>query len=378
MNARAYRSALRIWLFTSLLPLCVIAAHADEIKVGVIQVLTGANSRFGMQTYTGIQLATEEINGAGGIKGSVKLRLITEDSTGNKEQAVSAMRRLIASEKVDVVVGPTLSVESIAAAPIACQRGVPMLTVNATAKGIPDVCTFVFRTSLSERQLIPLSVKIALTKYKMTRVAIFYANDDPNMVESYAIYKEAAARLGIQVVDVEAFATHDTDFSAQITKVKSLGIDAIWLGAYPETGAAILTQARKIGLGRDIVFIGGNGFNSPSLITLAGAAAEGLIVSSPWFVDNKDAANQTFVAHYRAKFHKDPDTYAAQGYQGIMLLASALSRESARTPQALRDAMASTQMDGLFGPFSFAPNRDPDGVGNAITLQIRGGRFQPL
>ncbi|VVE23177.1 ABC transporter substrate-binding protein [Pandoraea anhela] len=378
MNAKACRSALRTLLWASMLPWCAALAHADEIKVGVIQVLTGPNARFGAQTYSGIQLAAEEINAGGGVKGSVKLRLITEDSTGNKEQAVSAMRRLIANEKVDVVVGPTLSAESIAAAPVACQRGIPMLTVNATAKGIPDVCQFIFRTSLSERQLIPLSVKNAMTKHKMARVAIFYANDDPNMVESYTIYKETAARFGIEVVDVEAFATHDTDFSAQITKVKSLGVDAIWLGSYPETGAAILTQARKIGMGRNIVFIGGNGFNSPSLVTLAGTAAEGLIVSSPWFVDNRDAANQTFVARYRAKYQKDPDTYAAQGYQGMMLLASALNRETARTPQALRDAMAGTRMDGLFGPFSFAPNRDPASVGNAITLQIKDGRFQPL
>lgn len=353
-------------------------AGAAEVKVGVVQVLTGPNSKFGGQTYKGIQLAAEQINAAGGIKGVGTVKLITEDTGGNKEQAVDAFRRLIAQEHVAVIIGPTLSSEALAAGPIACQRDIPMVTVNATAKGIPDVCSFVFRTSLAERQLLPLSVARAAAKYKIKRAAIFYANDDPNMVESYAIYKEAAAKQGIDIVDVESFATKDTDFSAQLTKVKSMNIDAIFTGAYPDTGASILTQAAKLGLPKNIVFIGGNGFNSPNLISLAGPSAEGVIVSSPWYVGKADADNVSFVKRYRAKYQQDPDTYAAQGYQGMMLVAAALAGSPNQTSAAIRDTLAGIRVTGLFGAFSFAANRDPAGVGNAVTLQVKGGTFQPM
>lgn len=354
------------------------AACADEIKVGVVQVLTGPNSKFGGQTYKGIQLAAEQVNEAGGVKGVGKIKLVTEDTGGNKDQAVNAFRRLIAQEHVSVIIGPTLSSEALAAGPIACQRSIPMVTVNATAKGIPDVCPYVFRTSLAERQLIPLSVSRAVAKYHIKRAAIFYANDDPNMVESYSVYKEAAAQQGIQIVDVESFATKDTDFSAQLTKVKSLNVDAIFTGAYPDTGASILTQAQKLGLPKSIVFIGGNGFNSPNLISLAGVSAEGVIVSSPWFVGKGDHENVEFVKRYRDKYHQDPDTYAAQGYQGLMLVANALSSAKSQSPAAIRDALAASKVTGLFGAFAFAANRDPANIIGAVTLQVKDGRFQPM
>ncbi|ALL68399.1 amino acid/amide ABC transporter substrate-binding protein, HAAT family [Paraburkholderia caribensis MBA4] len=354
------------------------STFADEVKVGVVQVLTGPASKFGGQSYKGIQLAADEINATGGIKGVGQIKLITQDTGGNKEQAVNAFRRLIAQEQVSVILGPTLSIEALAAGPVSCQRNVPMVTVTSTAKGIPDVCPYVFRTSLVERQLIPLSVQRVQAKYGIKRAAIFYANDDPNMVESLAIYKDAAARLGIQIVDVESFSTRDTDFSAQLTKVKALNVDAIFTGAYPDTGASILTQAAKLGLPKNIVFVGGNGFNSPNLISLAGSAAEGVIVSSPWFINKPDAANVEFVKRYRDKYHQDPDTYAAQGYQGMMLIASAVASAGSAKPEAIRNALANIHVSGLFGQFSFAANRDPAGVGSAVTLRVTNGRFEPL
>ncbi|MEB0162976.1 ABC transporter substrate-binding protein, partial [Glaciimonas sp. CA11.2] len=199
-----------------------------------------------------------------------------------------------------------------------------------------------------------------------------------NMVQSLEIYKAIAAKEKIDIVDIESFSTKDTDFSAQLTKVKSMDVDAIFTGAYPDTGASILTQAAKLGLPKKTVFVGGNGFNSPKIIELAGASAEGLVVSSPWFIDRKDPENVEFISLYRKKFKEDPDTYAAQGYQGLMLMVTAIETSPLKTPASIRDTLAKSRIHGLFGDFSFAPNRDPSGVGNAVTLQVKDGKFAPM
>lgn len=354
-----------------------LSAMAADFQIGVVQVLTGPNSKFGSQTYKGIQLAAEKINGSGGIKGNT-LKLLVEDTAGNKDQAVNAFRKLIGSDKVPLILGPTLSIEAFAAAPVAQEREVSMVTVNPTAKGIPDQGSYIFRTSLAESMLIPQSVARAKAKFGFKRVAIFYANDDTNMKASFDVFKEVAAKEGLEVLAVETFATKDTDFSAQLTKLKGLNVEAILTGAYPDTAASIMSQARRLGLPRSLVFIGGNGFNSPKLMELAGESAEGAIVSSPWYLEKADPVNADFVRRYRAKFNEDPDTFAAQGYDGLLLIATALNKAANLERKTIRDALANVEHPGLFGNFRFAGNRDPANADGAVTLTVRNGKFQPL
>ncbi len=371
------------WLYASLAGILAaqllspLNAVAQDFKLGVVQVLTGPNSKFGAQTNKGVQLAAEVINADGGVKGS-KLTLITEDTGGNKEQAVNAFRKLIGSDKVNMILGPTLSIEAFAAAPVAQERGVPVLTVNATTKGIPDIGDYIFRTSMSENMLIPLSVKRAQAKFGIKRAAIFFAHDDTNMKTSLEVFKQVAADAKIDLVATEAFSSKDTDFSAQLTKIKTLNVDAVFTAAYPDTAASILSQARRLGLRKEIVFIGGNGFNSPKLVELAGESAEGAIVSSPWYLSKPDPANLDFVKRYRARYKEDPDTFAAQGYDGMMLIATALGTTKSYQSKDIRDALRNVSHPGLFGTFRFAPNRDPLNADGAVTLQIRDGKFQPL
>ncbi|QRG05558.1 ABC transporter substrate-binding protein [Xanthobacter dioxanivorans] len=352
-----------------------LANDADPIPLGVVQVLSGPQSKYGANANKGIELAAEEINKAGGINGR-PIRLFTEDTAGSKDQAINAVRKVIGQNKVVLVIGPTLSTEVFAATPIANQRGVPSVALTATAPGIAAIGEFSFRASLPEDRLIPASLKRAKKLYDIKRAAILFANDDSNMKSSADIFKKEAAANGIEVVAVEAFSSRDSDFSAQLTKFAGLGVDSVLVGAYPDAGASILTQARRLGLSK-VRFIGGNGFNSPKIIELAGPAAEGAMVSGPWSIAKEDEANRTFIAAYQAKYGEVPDQFGAQGYDGMKLVAQALKNAGATIDTgSIRTALQNVEFKGVMGPFRFDQNREAALSDGAVTFEVVNGAFK--
>jgi branched-chain amino acid transport system substrate-binding protein len=186
----------------------------------------------------------------------------------------------------------------------------------------------------------------------------------------------AAKKAGLKVLDSEAFGSRDTDFSAQLTKIKALKPDAVGIAALVEPTAGVLLQARALGFGKETLFIGGNGANSPKLGQIAGAAADGLIVGSPWFIGKQDPVNVAFVAAFRKKFGRDPDQFAAQAFDTLKIVAAAIDRAGAPDPVKLREALLQTDFNGVMGPFSFTPNRDPASAAGVVVLQMEGGAFR--
>jgi branched-chain amino acid transport system substrate-binding protein len=130
---------------------------------------------------------------------------------------------------------------------------------------------------------------------------VLYANDDAFTKSAYDVMKDSLAKLGIETLATETFSGKDTDFTAQLTKAKNLNPDAIVVSAQVDAGSGILLQGRQLGIGKNVRFIGGNGFNSPKLAEIAGEAADGTLVGSPWFLAKKDDVNQKFVKAYKDK-----------------------------------------------------------------------------
>jgi branched-chain amino acid transport system substrate-binding protein len=126
-----------------------------------------------------------------------------------------------------------------------------------------------------------------------------------------------------------------------------------------------------------VPIVGGNGFNSPNVLKNAKEAAEGLIVGAAWFIDSTVPRSRIFVASYRKKYGADPDQFAAQGYDGLYIMATAIKNAASADRQAIRDALAKIRnLDGALGSFSFDENRDP--VHPSVTLVVKAGRFQLL
>ncbi|MBI5343168.1 MAG: ABC transporter substrate-binding protein [Deltaproteobacteria bacterium] len=342
---------------------------AIPAKIGVISIITGQGSGYGEAITNGFKLARDEIN----AKKEVNIELVVMDSSGKQEQALAAAQKLINSDRVAAILGPTLSTEMKVVAPEANASGVPIMGTSTTAAGITQIGKYVFRNSLPESLAIPASVKKAVKKYSIKKVALFYGNDDVFTKSGYDTMKKVAAELHLTVVTTETFQKGQSDYKAQLTKIKNLSPDAVFCSALYEEGGVILSQARKMGI--KAPFVGGNGFNSPKVIEIAKEAAEGLIVATPWYPERHDPKVKAFVARYSKAYGKKPDQFAAQAYDALYIMAEALKKAGKADRKMLRDALAEVRnFNGVLGKFSFDAERDV--VMDPVVLIIKGGKFQ--
>jgi branched-chain amino acid transport system substrate-binding protein len=352
-------------------------ARAQDVPVGAIEILSGPNSAYGIAIKSGLDLALDVVNQKG-VLGGRKIKLTVEDSTGTKDGAINAARVLVGRDKVVAVIGPTLSTEMQAAGPVTNERHIPTIGTSTTAAGITDIGPYIFRTSLPESDVVPVTFGTAQSKFGVKTVALIYANDDAVSKTGFDVMKATAEKMGLKILDIETFGSKDTDFSAQLTKIKSLKPDAVGLSALVEPVSGVLLQARQLGFGPETLFIGGNGANSPKLGQIAGAAADGMIVGSPWFLGKPDPTNQAFVTAFKARFGKDPDQFAAQAYDTMFILAAAIDRAGDTDPTKIRDALTKTDFSGVMGPFTFSDHRDPAANKGVVVLEMRNGAFQIL
>lgn len=185
--------------------------------------------------------------------------------------------------------------------------------------------------------------------------------------------KRKAEEMGLEITTIETYQKGQSDYKAQLTKIKNSNPDLVLASCLYNEGAVILDQARKMGI--SVPFVGGNGFNSPQVIEIAGDAANGLIVGTPYFGDSEDPKIVEFNKNYEAEFGKKPDQFAAQAYDALYIYADAIKRAgTGENRDAFRDALAATKdFDGILGKFSF------DDVGDVVmdvtVVEIKDGKF---
>jgi branched-chain amino acid transport system substrate-binding protein len=358
-------------------PVAMIRAANSTVTVGLVADLSGAASVYGVTIRNGAQLAADLINQAGGIGGH-RITLLVGDGATSKTQVINLFQQYITSAHVLALIGPTLSSEAFSADPIAQSGGVPVVATSNTAPGITAMGNYIFRVSLGEADVVPLTIKVALKHLHFKKVAILYGNDNAFTIADGQVFKAVAQKLGLTVVDTETFATGDKDFSTQLTKIKGAHPDAILVGALAKEAVLILTQGRRLGIPARVHFIGGNGFNSPAIITGAGKAAEGAIAGTAWFANSEAPLNRRFVRAYRARYKKAPDQFAAQAFDGLHILAAAIKKaDTTDDRKAVRNALATIKgvpvVTGASGTFSFTRTRDAAEVGTVQIIQ--NGQF---
>jgi len=346
---------------------------SGEVPIGAVWSLTGGAAVYGPSQQKAAELAVEEINSRGFL-GQARIKLLTEDDRSTKEGAQAAFEKLINQDKVVAVLGPTLSANALAADPIAQEKKVVVMGVSNTASGITEMGDYVFRDSLPESAVQPNTIKQTKAKLGYSRVAVMYGDDDAFTKAGYDVFKAALDAEGVQILTTETFKKGDTDYSAQLTKIRTLNPQAIVVSALAEEAAGIMSQGRQLGIPDSVPFIGGNGFNSPQLARLAGPAAEGAISGAAWFVTGDAQGNKAFVDAYKAKYGANPDQFSAQAYAGVYLMATAIKNAGASSSAAIRGALVNLKdVDTVLGKFSFTPDREP--VHPPIVQVVRNGEF---
>jgi branched-chain amino acid transport system substrate-binding protein len=337
-------------------------ARAADVKIGVAEALSGGAAQYGVAIRNGFELATEQINAAGGVNGN-KIVLVVEDEQGDKEQAINVFKKLIFQDNVLMVFGPTLSNSAQAADPIAQGAKIVAFGTSNTADGITSIGDYIFRNSVTEADVLPATLKAA-AKNGVKKVAVLYGNDDVFTKSGYDNFKKAIEDQKIPVTTTETFAKGDVDFKAQLTKIKATNPDAVVLSALLAEGAPIMVQARQLGL--NVPFIGGNGMNSVKVFELAKGKSDDLYVGSPWSFQNETPENSKFIKDYTAKYKTAPDQFAAQAYDAMNVAAQALKnvKLSGNLPAdrtALREALPAATWTGATGPFKFRRANDKSG-----------------
>jgi branched-chain amino acid transport system substrate-binding protein len=376
---------LTLVLWGALAALVLLSNPAPaQIKIGVAEALTGNAAQYGMPIRKGFELAAGEINGAGGIHGK-KIELVIEDEQGKKEEAINVFRKLIIQDKVLMLFGPTLSNSAQASDPVAQAAKVVVFGTSNTADGITSIGNYVFRNSVTEADILPVTLKVAAKNTGLKKVAVIYGNDDIFTKSGYDNFTKALQALKIPVTTTETFAKGDVDFKPQLTKIKASNADAIVLSALVAEGGPIMVQGRQLGI--TLPFIGGNGMNSPRVFELAKDNSDNLWVGSPWSVENPAGENKRFISAYQKAHNASPDQFAAQAYDAMYIVAQALKKikltgklEADRS--ALRDALPATQWNGATGPFKFRQVNDKDGkpagydaVQTAIVMMTKGNQY---
>jgi branched-chain amino acid transport system substrate-binding protein len=341
-------------------------------RVGAYLSLSGAESQFGNDTKDGIELAVDEVNRAGGVKGK-PIKIVFEDDKSSPQEATNKVLQLIDRDQVVAILGEAASSRSKVGGIVANKRRVPMISPFATNPDVTKVGPFVFRVCFTDDAQGQAAARFVADTLKKKRVAILYASDDLYSAGLAHELREEAKRLGLEIVGEKQFLKNETNFTTYLTELRDARPDVVYAPVYYNAMIPIARQAAAVGL-KGSVFLGGDGWHAEALLKDAGEELEGAHFTNHFAPDAPRPASQRFVNAYRERFRHEPSALAAQGYDAALLLADAIGRATADTPQAIRDAIAATKgFQGATGTITINAQRNADKP--IVLVQIEDKRF---
>ena len=295
-----------------------------ELKVAVAAPYTGGAAAFGEMIKRGAELKEKEINEAGGING-MKLTLLFEDDAGKGSEASLVAERIANSpQKIVAVVGHFNSTCSLAGQEIYDRVGIVELSPGSTAVEVCERSPWTFRNLYHDGfQGKFVAQYIDDVLIDIESVAVFFDNDDYGRGLRNAFVAEAE-KIGLNVVASEAYERDSTNFKAQLTSIKAKNPDAIFIsGLFAEAGL-IVKQGREAGITAQ--FFGADGVDSPDFLTIAGSAAEGTYLTTPFTFGAGGAEAKEMEANFKALHGVAPDTWAALTYDAVGMIKEALEK----------------------------------------------------
>lgn len=341
-------------------------AEKSVIKVGVIAPLTGDVAQYGNSAKEGIQLRIDEINAEGGINGK-KIELIIEDDKGDIQEAVNAYKKLTAKDKVDIIFGAVTSGPSSAVANLANKDKVPMITPTGTSEDITLGKPYVFRTTYSDPFQGGAMGRYA-NKKGFKKVAVLTNTSSDYSTGLTKSFKEEAQKSGIELIE-EKYTSDDKDFKSILTNIKNAGVDAIFIPDYYNTIGLIATQAKELGLTAQ--FLGGDGWDGVQ--ENFASATEGALFASQYASDDTNEIVQNFIKAYTEKYNKEPNLFAALGYDTASIFIEALKNAKEINGDTIKEALKATNLDLVTGKMTFDDNNDPKKT--ATIIEVKDGKL---
>ncbi|RDU37386.1 ethanolamine utilization protein EutJ [Neobacillus piezotolerans] len=348
---------------------------SDTIKIGVNVELSGGVASYGQSISEGLALAVDEINKEG-INGK-KIKLVKFDNKSDASEATAGAVKLISQDKVAAIIGSATSGNTLAQVQLAEKYKVPIITPTGTN---PDVTSkggklnaYAFRTCFIDPFQGTVAANFASDELQAKKAVVYIDTASDYSKGLAAAFKEAFKAKGGELLEDAAYIAKDTDFRATLTRIKSQNPDFVFLPGYYEEVGLIIKQAREIGL--DVPIMGGDGWDSPKLVELAGANALGnTFITNHYSSADPDPKIQEFVEAFKnANKGKSPDAFAALGYDTGYYLADAIKRAGSADPEKIRTALEETKdLQLVSGTLTLDENHNP--VKSAAILKYENGQ----
>ena len=320
-----------IFLLVSLL--FSIYLYAD-VKIPVASPYTGPLATFGEGVKNGALLAAEVINKNGGIKGE-KVIIDLEDDMCEPKEAANIATKLAGEKDVYIVIGHLCSSATLAAEPIYKSAHLPAISPASTNVNIGKLSKYYFRNVYKDDFQGKFLARYADEALHAKKIVIFYENNDYSIGLKDAFVKEAKKR-GLKILGTEAYTQDDTDFKPILTKYRALRPDVIFIPGYAPQGTLIISQARELGF--KCKFMGADGLDDK--IMLQNPDAEGLMITTPFIPDKAGPEAKKFIEMYKKKFKSEPNWFAANTYDAVLLAADAI-KHAGKNRDKIRDYLAS-------------------------------------
>lgn len=329
---------------------------SDTIKFGMLGAQSGEIAIYGIAVRDGAQLAIDEINEAGGINGK-QIELVPYDSEGDPTKALNLFNRLVDQDKIDALIGPTFSGESLTVGPVADEKKIPMLTPTATNVDVTKGLEFVQRACYLDPYQGAIVAQFASENLGATKAVIF-----KNVGNDYAVGLADAfeAAFAGEVVSVEGYTNEDADFKAIITKIAALEPDVIFIPDYSQMTGLIATQIKEAGL--EATLLGGDGWDGAQKDYAD--AVEGHYFANHYVATDEKAVVQDFVKGYEAKYGETPNALAALAYDAAKMMAAAIEEAGTTDGEKVQEVLAGASHDGVTGTIVF------DEEGDALNKEI--------
>lgn len=381
---RTFKSLLICLLITSAFLFCACGqATPPTIKIGVNAPLTGDIPKVGEGTKYAAEMWLEEVNAAGGLDiGGKKyqVELVIEDNESKAESAVAANTKMITQDEVLIIIGPQASKQAVPAGQVANDNKTPMISPWSTNPNTTLDRPWVFRACFLDDFQGPAVANFVTEEFGFTKAAVLYdiASDYPKgLAEFFKTAWEGLHGAG-SVVAYESFTTKDTDFSAQLTKIRESGAEFLFTPQYYNEVALIAQQAHQLGFNNPIV--GSDSWGSAELIPLCGKDCYGQFFTTHYAAAGATGATKAFIDAYNAKHGYIPDDVAALTWDAFNLAKQAIqdcgtiTGDIATDRACVKDALAQvTGFEGITGTMTFTPGSgDPSKCAVIVKINDKG------
>jgi len=338
------------------------AAEPAEVKVGVTLPLSGSLASYGKATLEGIRMRIDELNAGGGAKGT-KIKLLVEDNLGDQTAGINTYNKLAGSDGVVGVLGPITSTMALAVRRPASKLKVPIISPTATNDKVTQGHGYLFRACFNDSFQGRIIASYIIKEAKKAATLIDMNSDySKGLARSFKAAYEAA---GGTVVAEEKYQQKDTEFGAQLKRIKDAGAETVFVPGYPPELPLIIKQAKAIGLAARLC--GADGWDNDTVINGSGDNVENCLLVGAFSPDDERPVVKAFVNAFAKRTGNKPGTFEALGYDSASLLAEALKGEA--TAEAVQQNLLKIKdFEAVTGRISISP--DGDAIKGAVILRI--------